>query len=159
MCAFKKLPSTIRKHPPKAKYHKDPSVFVCAFSKRTGRTPREYIYEKLSGGSEVYAVRYLFNIEAAYISRENNCKFFDFDYFYSANKETTVATQNKPTAQSGRPQQAGKPWSAEAEKELCKMYDDGATAQVLCNYFQRTRASIAARLVRLGKISVRSELK
>ena len=58
-----------------------------------------------------------------------------------------------------KPENAGKPWSADLEKELCKMYDEGATAQELCNHFQRTKTGIAARLVRLGKILERSELK
>ena len=57
------------------------------------------------------------------------------------------------------PANAGKPWSAEAEKELCEMYDKGTTAKELTHYFQRTKSSIAARLVHLGKISDRYQLK
>jgi hypothetical protein len=57
------------------------------------------------------------------------------------------------------PTNAGKPWSVEAEKELCEMYNEGISAHELCEHFHRTRESIAARLVRLGKISERSELK
>ena len=57
------------------------------------------------------------------------------------------------------PANAGKPWSTEAEKELCEMYDKGATAKELSHYFQRTKSSIAARLVHLGKISDRYQLK
>ena len=57
------------------------------------------------------------------------------------------------------PANAGKPWSAEAEKELCEMYDKGTTAKELSHYFQRTKSSIAARLVHLGKISDRYQLK
>lgn len=67
-------------------------------------------------------------------------------------KPRTVASPDKPA-------NAGNPWTAEAEKELCRMYDEGATAQELCDHFQRTRSGIAARLVRLGKILERSELK
>lgn len=57
------------------------------------------------------------------------------------------------------PANAGKPWSAESEKELCEMYDKGTTAKELSLYFQRTKSSIAARLVHLGKISDRYQLK
>lgn len=70
-----------------------------------------------------------------------------------------VTEKPRTVALSDKPANAGKPWTAEAETELCKMYDEGSTTQELCDYFQRTRSGIAARLVRLGKILERSELK
>ena len=57
------------------------------------------------------------------------------------------------------PENSGKPWSHEMDKILCEMYDQGASKKELCDYFKRTSGAIAARLVRLGKIEERSELK
>lgn len=72
-----------------------------------------------------------------------------------------LEVSEKPRTETSpyKPANAGKPWTAAAENELCQMYDEGATAQELCDHFQRTRSGIAARLVRLGKILERSELK
>ena len=72
-----------------------------------------------------------------------------------------LEVSEKPCTETSpdKPANAGKPWTVDAEKELCQMYDEGATAQELCDHFQRTRSGIAARLVRLGKILERSELK
>ena len=48
---------------------------------------------------------------------------------------------------------AGKPWSPEDEETLCKMYDSRCTIKEMCNRFGRTKGSITARLVHLGKIA------
>ncbi len=57
------------------------------------------------------------------------------------------------------PIHAGKVWTAEEDKALCKMFDEGRSVQELCHYFGRSRGGIAARLVRLGKIDERKALK
>ena len=49
---------------------------------KLGKSPEEYIRNKINVGSEENDVRYLFNIVANKIAKDNNCKFFDFDYFY-----------------------------------------------------------------------------
>ena len=54
---------------------------------------------------------------------------------------------------------AGKPWTEEDEDRLCEMFDSGASRRELCEYFKRTEGAIAARLVRLGKISERKEFR
>ncbi len=56
--------------------------FVTAFEKRLGRTPCEYIEEKIGTGSNINDIKYLFDIMAAQISNMNDCEFFDFDFFY-----------------------------------------------------------------------------
>lgn len=61
----------------------DLNIFVCAFQKRLGRTPNEYITEKISTGSYIDDIKYLFDIVSAEISYKNGCKYFDFDYFYN----------------------------------------------------------------------------
>ena len=60
----------------------------------------------------------------------------------------------KPNAEN-----AGKPWTPEDDDILCRMFDTGCSPQDMCNHFQRSNGSIAARLVKLGKINFRDELK
>ncbi len=54
---------------------------------------------------------------------------------------------------------AGKPWNLQDEEELCRMFDDGYTIKEICAYFGRSRGAIAARLVKLGKINERTEIR
>ena len=55
------------------------------------------------------------------------------------------------------PENAGKPWTAEDDKELSKMFDKGCTTSDICTYFKRTKGGIASRLVRLGIIRDRDD--
>ena len=57
------------------------------------------------------------------------------------------------------PENAGKPWVKEDEEILCRMFDTGCTKEEICNYFKRSAGAIAARLVKLGKISERDEFR
>ena len=57
------------------------------------------------------------------------------------------------------PENAGKPWATEDDAMLCRMYDTGSSKKELCAYFKRSTGGIAARLVRLGKITARDEFK
>lgn len=54
---------------------------------------------------------------------------------------------------------AGKPWTGDDENTLCRMFDTGCTKNEMANHFQRSPGAIAARLVRLGRIKERSDLK
>ena len=68
-----------------------------------------------------------------------------------------VKDENKEE-ERGAPENAGMPWCAEDEEKLCQMYDNGMTQKEMCSYFKRSKGSIAARLVKLGKIQERKEL-
>lgn len=61
-------------------------TFVIAFKNKLGRTPNEYIIEKINTGSQIDDIRYLFDVVSAQISYKNECKYFDFDYFYNMKK-------------------------------------------------------------------------
>lgn len=52
---------------------------------------------------------------------------------------------------------AGKPWSEEDEEALSRMFEDGCSGKEICDHFKRSNRAIAARLVKLGKISEREE--
>ena len=67
----------------------DPEFFINAFQKRLGRTPAEFISGKIETGSSMGAIEHYFNILSAEVSRQNNCKFFEFDYFYAKSKSKT----------------------------------------------------------------------
>ncbi len=58
-----------------------------------------------------------------------------------------------------QPENAGKPWSAEDDRILAMMFDEGKSQKEICNFFRRSPGGIAARLVRLGKIAERESFK
>ena len=62
-------------------------------------------------------------------------------------------------AKANLPENSGKPWTAELDQQLCDMFDCGASVKEMCEQFKRSRGGIAARLVRLGKIENRADLK
>lgn len=59
--------------------------------------------------------------------------------------------QNK-TKKKRLPENAGKPWTKEDDKALCRMFDEGKTRSEMCAFFKRTRGGILSRLAYLGKI-------
>lgn len=58
-----------------------------------------------------------------------------------------------------QPENAGKPWNDADDAVLCQMFDAGGSKKEMCDYFKRSEGSLAARLVRLGKISDRAEFR
>ena len=56
--------------------------FEKAFTERLGKGPVDFICMKLSVGSDENAVRYLYDIMAAEIARENNCAPNPFERYY-----------------------------------------------------------------------------
>lgn len=57
------------------------------------------------------------------------------------------------------PENSGKPWTPELDQQLCDMFDCGTSVKEMCELFKRSRGGITARLVRLGKIENRADLK
>ncbi|MDR3700612.1 MAG: hypothetical protein P4L56_13295 [Candidatus Sulfopaludibacter sp.] len=56
------------------------------------------------------------------------------------------------TRNSALPPNAGKAWRDEDDRELTRLFDSGQSVANIASLFQRTRGSIASRLVRLGKV-------
>lgn len=59
--------------------------------------------------------------------------------------------------QSTLPPKAGKPWTDEEDRLLSEAFDGGASLKDLAPKHGRTEGAIAARLVKLGKVSERAE--
>ena len=69
------------------------------------------------------------------------------------NAVLAAISEKKPKNQ---PENAGKPWISEDDALLVKMFDEGQSDKELCTFFKRSKGAIAARLVRLGKITDRN---
>ena len=56
--------------------------FEKAFEERLGQNPTTYVLNKMVGGSDIGAIRNLFDIMAAEIELRSRCKSPGFDYYY-----------------------------------------------------------------------------
>lgn len=45
------------------------------------------------------------------------------------------------------------PWDENADKLLCRMFDEGKTINLLSEIFERSKGAIKSRLKKLGKIA------
>ena len=66
--------------------------------------------------------------------------------------------REKQTRATGLPRNAGKPWTQDDDQILLGAFNQGINVIELAERQSRTRGAIAARLVRLGRISERSEV-
>ena len=73
-----------------------PYVFEDAFCKRLNQTPRDWLETKIAAGSRIEDIKYLFEISAAEIARQNNCVPQPFDRYYS---QYLKSKEVKPVAQ------------------------------------------------------------
>ena len=60
----------------------DRQKFEAAFAKRLGKTPSEFVQQKLHSGSKVADIRYQYEIMAVEIARQNGCQKQDFSLYY-----------------------------------------------------------------------------
>jgi len=60
--------------------------------------------------------------------------------------------------QRGLPDNAGRPWSADEERSLVDAFDRGAPVRQMAAEHGRTEGAITSRLIRLGRLSDRSEV-
>ena len=66
---------------------KNPKVFETAFEKWLGKSPTEYLVEKIQSGSDLTSIEYLFDIVSAEIARKNYCVCKGFAYYYTKAQE------------------------------------------------------------------------
>lgn len=73
--------------------------FEKAFEERLGQGPTTYVLNKMAGGSDINAIRNLFDIMAAEIELRSRCKSPGFDYYYEkALSEQILTPTPKPKA-------------------------------------------------------------
>ena len=66
---------------------------------------------------------------------------------------TDKTCQTLTSSKKSRAENAGKPWTADDDELLCKMFDSGSSRHELCTQFKRSPNSISSRLEKLGKIT------
>lgn len=79
-----------------------PLSFDIAFQKRIGLDPVSYLDEKIATGSDIEAIKYLFEVIAAEIELKEHCKSPGFDFYYAK----TVGTQSSARSARNNPQNA-----------------------------------------------------
>lgn len=82
--------------------NKNPNIhvtFESAFKNRIGQDPTAYVASKLASGSDLDAIRYLFDIIAAEVELKSKCKSPGFDFYYAkalGNKPVKPAETTQP---------------------------------------------------------------
>ena len=64
----------------------------------------------------------------------------------------TIEQKQQDNLDSGRPRNAGLPWTEELKAELASKYRSGISVPELFKYFERTRGAIVSELTRQGLI-------
>ena len=67
---------------PDDKVSNQSTPFESAFTNHIGQDPTSYISNKISGGSDIGAIRYLFEIIEAEVEKKSKCKSPGFDFYY-----------------------------------------------------------------------------
>ena len=70
--------------------------FAKAFEDRLGQDPTTYVLNKMAGGSDIGAIRNLFDIMAAEIELRNRCKSPGFDYYYEKALSKQMLNPSEP---------------------------------------------------------------
>lgn len=70
--------------------------FAKAFEDRLGQDPTTYVLTKMAGGSDIGAIRNLFDIMAAEIELRNRCKSLGFDYYYEKALSKQMLNPSEP---------------------------------------------------------------
>lgn len=81
------------------------SPFEITFISRIGQDPVSYIRNKLSSGSDLGDVRYLFEIVEAEVEKKSNSKSLGFDFYYTKamrQQGNPISAAQVPQAQSAK---------------------------------------------------------
>lgn len=72
--------------------------------------------------------------------------------------EALVLLARRKDRLSTLPENVGKPWSEDEDKELIKAFQDGQPVKALATKHKRTQGAITARLSRLGQLPYYGEI-
>ena len=105
------------------------SPFEIAFIGQVGQDPVSYIKSKLSSGSDLGAIRYLFEIIEAEVEKKSKCKSPGFDFYYAkvsgkqANQSPAVQTHNtKPSGTTSSKESPRHRWTMEEDVLCCRRF-------------------------------------
>ena len=103
--------------------------FDNAFKNRMGQDPASYVASKLATGSDLGAIRYLFDIITAEVELKSKCKSPGFDFYYAKvleNKPVKPAetAQPKPAVVQRTPASAAPKhrWTMEEDVLCCRRF-------------------------------------
>ena len=91
-----KKPEKNKNHKKNVPLNSGSPAFERAFFSRLGQSPVEWLESKVRAGSRIEDIKYLYEISAAEIARQNNCVPQPFDRYYS---QYLKSKEVKPVAQ------------------------------------------------------------
>ena len=103
--------------------------FDNAFKNRMGQDPTSYVASKLASGSDLGAIRYLFDIIAAEVELKSKCKSPGFDFYYvkalgNKSVKPTETTQPQPAGTQSTPTSTVPKhrWTMEEDVLCCRKF-------------------------------------
>ena len=112
--------------------NKNPNIqvtFESAIKNRIGQDPTAYVASKLASGSDLDAIRYLFDIIAAEVEMKSKCKSPGFDFYYvkvlgNKSVKPTETTQPKPAGMQRTPTSTVPKhrWTMEEDVLCCRRF-------------------------------------
>ena len=103
--------------------------FETAFISQIGQDPTSYISSKISSGSDLNAIRYLFEIIEAEVEKKSKCKSPGFDFYYvkaigkqEKNPSPAYSSKVVPTENIGASKNPHHRWTFEEDLLCCRRF-------------------------------------
>lgn len=124
-------------------------TFETAFKNRVGQDPTSYVASKLASGSDLGAIRYLFDIIAAEVEVKSKCKSPGFDIYYKKAMSKQLTKTVETTSTQFRPTKAFVISELIGKERFLKEYDDQlkrlAANQAFMSFIMELRKELAGR--------------
>lgn len=127
----------------------DTMTFETAFKNRVGQDPTSYVASKLASGSDLSAIRYLFDIIAAEVEVKSKRKSPGFDFYYKKALSKQPIKAVETTSTQFRPTKAFVISELIGKERFLKEYDDQlkklASNQEFMRFVMELRKELAGR--------------
>ena len=127
----------------------DTMTFETAFKNRVGQDPASYVASKLASGSDLGAIRYLFDIIAAEVEIKSKRKSPGFDFYYKKALSKQPIKAVETTSTQFRPTKAFVISELIGKERFLKEYDDQlkklASNQEFVRFVMELRKELAGR--------------
>ena len=127
----------------------DTMTFETAFKNRVGQDPTSYVASKLSSGSDLGAIRYLFDIIAAEVEVKSKRKSPGFDFYYKKVLSEQPPKDVEATSTQLRPTKAFVVSELIGKERFLKEYDEQlkrlAADQEFMRFVMELRRELAGR--------------